>query len=81
MKKKNSCFAAVTTPSESMDELPPVKRQFTTMDVALGDAEAAHSSLVTAATGEPTNKARTLMDAVKPKRKSRKKKLLNTDAS
>lgn len=69
------------TPTEKMDELPPVKLQFTTLDEALRDAEPAQSSLVTASTSDPTNKAKTLMDAVKPKHKSRKKKLLNTDAS
>ncbi|KAL8480056.1 hypothetical protein ACS0TY_026838 [Phlomoides rotata] len=79
--KASLASRAVMTLTEKMDELPPVKRQFTTKDEAPGDAVAAHSSLVTAATCEPTNKAKTLMDAVKPKHKSRKKKLLNTDAS
>lgn len=80
-----SYFAAIAaTSKEKMDVVPPEKLEFNLMDESLRDADPSPpSSLVTAEAEQHTDKAKTLLDAVKPKhkRKKKKKNMPNSDGS
>ncbi|KAH6814756.1 3'-5'-exoribonuclease family protein [Perilla frutescens var. frutescens] len=82
--KASLASRGVATPNEKMDVapspdvVPPENRQSNVKDESLTDADP--SPLPRA--GEETNKAKTLLDAVKPKHKRKKKKnLSNSDGS
>lgn len=72
---------AVATLNEEMDVVPPEKQQVDVMDRSLRDADPSPLSSVAAGAGDQTNKAITLLDAVKPKHRRKKKNLSNSDGS
>lgn len=83
LKASLASRAIAATSKEKMDVVPPEKREFNLMDESLRDADPSPpSSLVTAEAEQHTDKAKTLLDAVKPKHKRKKKKNMpNSDGS
>ncbi|KAL1556328.1 exosome complex component RRP45A-like [Salvia divinorum] len=72
---------AVATPDEKMDAIQPEKQQLNVMDESPRDADLSPSLSVAAEAGEGKNKAKSLLDAVKPKHKRKKTNLSNSDGS
>ncbi|KAL7084568.1 hypothetical protein ACP275_14G230900 [Erythranthe tilingii] len=81
LKASLASKAAVVTPNEKMDILPPVKPTLTSVDQSIRDADPALSSQEASGIEERTKQSKTLEDAVKPKHKRKKKKnSSNTEA-
>lgn len=64
-----------------MDVAPPEEQQGNVMDRSPRDADPSPSLSVVAGAVGQTNKAKTLLDAVKPKHKRNKKKFSISDGS
>ncbi|XP_047972654.1 exosome complex component RRP45A-like [Salvia hispanica] len=72
---------AVATPNLKMDVMPPEKQQLNVKDESHRDADPSPPLLVAAEAREEKNKAKTLLDAVKPKHKRKKKNASNSNGS
>ncbi|XP_057765425.1 exosome complex component RRP45A-like [Salvia miltiorrhiza] len=79
--KASLATQAIASPDQKMDAMPPEQQQLNVMDQSLRDADASPSLSVAARAGEEKNKAKTLLDAMKPKHKRKKKNLSNSDGS
>ena len=64
-----------------MDVMPPEKQQLNVKDESHRDADPSPPLLVAAEAREEKNKAKTLLDAVKPKHKRKKKNASNSNGS
>ncbi|XP_073292402.1 exosome complex component RRP45A-like isoform X3 [Primulina huaijiensis] len=79
--KASLASRAAATSVEKMDVLPSVKTQFTMIDKTPTEMDSTPSLQQTIETGEQTTKVKTLMDAVKPKHRRKKKTYPNHDLS
>ncbi|XP_042045020.1 exosome complex component RRP45A-like [Salvia splendens] len=79
--KASLASRAVATPNLKMDVMPPEKQQLNVKDESHRDADPSPPLLVAAEAREEKNKAKTLLDAVKPKHKRKKKNASNSNGS
>ncbi|XP_075506216.1 exosome complex component RRP45A-like isoform X3 [Primulina tabacum] len=79
--KASLASRAAATSVEKMDVLPSVKTQFTMIDKTPTEMDSTPSLQQTIEAGEQTIKVKTLMDAVKPKHRRKKKTYPNHDLS
>ncbi|XP_073049811.1 exosome complex component RRP45A-like isoform X2 [Primulina eburnea] len=79
--KASLASRAAATSVEKMDVLPSVKTQFTMIDKTPTEMDSTPSLQQTIEAGEQTIKVKTLMDAVKPKHRRKKKTYPNHDSS